>query len=307
VAREVRVRSKFGCVVCRSAICDYEHIDPEYADAKAHDPQAMCLLCGRCHGKVTRGRLSKATVLEKYLEVQASDDIKRPFDDFDLSGDLTLHLGSCTFHGARTLVEIDGEKVLAIEPPEEGSSFPTLTGYFTDASGRELLRIERNIWSGPATAWDVEVKGPTITVRPSRGVVGLRLRVDPPNEIFVEKLDMRVGDSHLQLQTDWLDIGRVQEGLEYNVGIEKMECFVPEVAVQVDAKGFPNPEFRELSIVGGEGIDLVGTGIRLGVGNGMMTVKGVRIERASKTETHLLWIPFEDNDVGYEGVLPPRL
>jgi hypothetical protein len=145
-----------------------------------------------------------------------------------------------------TLIAIDGEKVLAIEPPEEGSSFPTMTGYFTDASGRELLRIERNIWSGPATAWDVEVRGPTITVRPTRGVVGLRLHVEPPNEISIEQLGMRVGDSHLQLRSDWLDIGRVQEGLEYNVGIEKMECFVPEVAVQVDAKGFPNPEFREL-------------------------------------------------------------
>jgi len=303
----VRVRSKFGCVVCRSAICQYEHIDPPFADAKVHDPDSICLLCGRCHDKVTRGRLSKATVLRKYLEVQASDDIKRPFDDFDLSGDLTVHLGSCTFHGAKTLVEIDGEKVLAIEPPEKGSSFPSLTGYFTDAAGRELLRIDRSMWSGPATARDVRVKGTTITVRPTRGVVGLRLRVEPPSEIFVENLDMRVGESHLQLQSDWFDVGRVREGLEHYVGIERMECFGPEVAVQIDAKGYPNPEFRELSIVGGEGIDLVGTGIRLGVGNGMMTVKGVRIERATKAETHLLWIPFEDNDTGYAGVLPPRL
>jgi hypothetical protein len=91
------------------------------------------------------------------------------------------------------------------------------------------------------------------------------------------------------------------------MGIEKMECFGAEVAVQVDTKRYPSPEYRELSIVGGEGIDLVGTGVRLGVGNAMMTVKGVHIERATKTETYVLWIPLEANDTGYHGILPPRL
>jgi hypothetical protein len=239
--------------------------------------------------------------------VQSSDRVKRPFDDFDLEGDLSVRLGSCTFHGARTLVELNGQAVLAIQPPEEGSSFPALTGYFTDASGRELLRIEQNIWSGPSTAWDVEVKGATITVRPARGVIGLRLRVDPPNEIAVEKLDMRVGESHLELRSDSLAVRRIRPEVEFYMGIEKMECFGAEVAVQVDAKGYPSPEYRGLSIVGGEGIDLVGTGVRLGVGNGMMTVKGVHIERATKTETYVLWVPFDKNDTGYQGVLPPRL
>jgi hypothetical protein len=307
IRREVRVRSKFGCVVCRSAICDYEHIDPEFSEASNHDPSCICLLCGHCHDKVTRGQLSKATVLNRYRQVQSSEKVKRPFDDFDLNGDLTVRLGSCTFHGARKLVELNGETVLAIEPPEEGSSFPTLSGYFMDASGKELLRIEQNIWSGSSTAWDVEVKGATITVRPAPRVIGLRLRVNPPNEITVEKLDMRVGESHLELSSDWLAVERVRPDAEYYVGIEQMECFGAEVAVQVDTKRYPSPEYRGLRIVGGEGIDLVGTGVRLGVGNGMMTVKGVCIERATKTETYLLWIPFEEDDTGYEGVLPPRL
>jgi hypothetical protein len=39
---EIRRRSKFGCIKCRNAIYTYEHIDPLFVDAKAHDPNAMC-------------------------------------------------------------------------------------------------------------------------------------------------------------------------------------------------------------------------------------------------------------------------
>ena len=53
VKLDVRQRSKFGCVICRSAVCQYEHIDPEFADAKSHEAEHICLLCGSCHDKVT--------------------------------------------------------------------------------------------------------------------------------------------------------------------------------------------------------------------------------------------------------------
>jgi hypothetical protein len=86
VARKVRRRSKFGCVICRGAIYQYEHIDPEFKDATAHDPSHICLLCGGRHDRVTRGRISKATVSAKYAQVQASDQIRRPFEELDLSG-----------------------------------------------------------------------------------------------------------------------------------------------------------------------------------------------------------------------------
>lgn len=308
IQREVRVRLKFGCVVCRSAVCQYEHIDPEFSDAAEHDPNCICLLCGHCHDKVTRGLLSKATIQKRYRDVQTSDTAKRPFDDFHLeSGQLTVLLGSCIFHGARTLIEIDGETALAIEPPEDGASFPTLSGCFMDGSGNQLLRIERNIWSGPSTAWDVKVKGRTITAHPVPGVVGLKLRLDPPNQIAVETLDMRIGESHLALESDFLAVGRITPNEEYYVGIERMECHGAEVAIQVDTRTCPFPQLQELSIVGGVGIELVGTGIRLGVGNGSMAIKGLHIEHATKIQTVLLSIPFDEDSVGYRQVFPPRL
>ena len=71
VRRDVRHRSKFGCVVCRRGFYQYEHIDPPFEDAESHDPDHICCLCGSCHDSVTRGHLSKAMVIAAYRKVQA--------------------------------------------------------------------------------------------------------------------------------------------------------------------------------------------------------------------------------------------
>src|SRR5574337_274292 len=62
IKREVRQKCGFGCVVCGSAVYQYEHLEPLFPDAKNHDPNGIVLLCGGCHDRVTRGMLSKETI-----------------------------------------------------------------------------------------------------------------------------------------------------------------------------------------------------------------------------------------------------
>jgi hypothetical protein len=62
VVRSVRRHDGFGCVVCGSAIYTYEQIDPEFADAEAHEADKIALLCATHHDMVTRGLLSKETI-----------------------------------------------------------------------------------------------------------------------------------------------------------------------------------------------------------------------------------------------------
>src|SRR5437016_5533012 len=62
VRRQIRQECNFGCVCCGLAIAQYEHIDPEFHEAKEHDPAKMAYLCGGCHDRVTRGVWSKAKV-----------------------------------------------------------------------------------------------------------------------------------------------------------------------------------------------------------------------------------------------------
>lgn len=62
VKRKVRKDAGFGCVICGTAICEYEHVDPEWVNAVTHNPKFMTLLCGSCHSKKTRGIIGVDTV-----------------------------------------------------------------------------------------------------------------------------------------------------------------------------------------------------------------------------------------------------
>ncbi len=169
IKRQVRLNSKFGCVICRNAICHYEHIDPEFKDAKEHDPEKICLLCGGCHDKVTRGRISKNTVKRKYKEVQYNDNIKPPFDEFDLNSlNPIIKLGGGTFEFCNNLIVFGSEILLKIDKPEEGNSFPTISGCFYDSDGKKLLEISENIWECSTFHWDVTTEANRLTIFSSK-------------------------------------------------------------------------------------------------------------------------------------------
>lgn len=306
--REIRRRSKFGCVVCRCAFYQYEHIDPEFHEAHEHNPNYMCLLCGHCHDKVTRGSLSKSTVKRRYEEIQEKNDVGSPFDQFDLEHDnITVTLGSCIFKNAKALVVLNGEVILAIEPPEDQSAFPALSGYFSDSDGKELMRIERNEWIGPSIAWDMEIVGKEIFIRSAPKTIALHLRVLPPDVIEVVDLNMRVGNSHLVLREDLLLVGRISAEAEYYVGIERLECTGAEVCVSVDEKGIAIPRMERFTDIGGEGMELVGTGIKLAVGAAKRVVRGLVIEEATKFGTVITRFPLTTSLLGTSTAYPPRI
>lgn len=68
IARTIRKACGYGCVRCGMALYEYEHIDPEFAEAHKHNPERMALLCGSCHNAVTRKTLSKLAVKKARLE-----------------------------------------------------------------------------------------------------------------------------------------------------------------------------------------------------------------------------------------------
>lgn len=64
-----------------------------------------------------------------------------------------------------------------------------------------VLGLEENEWVGGFEAWDIEIVSQRIIVRRNKGRIVLRLRLDPPGRVVVERLDMRIRDSHI-LATD---------------------------------------------------------------------------------------------------------
>jgi hypothetical protein len=278
IALEVRRRSKFGCVVCRCAIYQYEHIDPEYTDAKSHDPDKICLLCGGCHDRVNRRRLSKETVKARYLEVQGTNEIHRPFEELDLSAqNICVELGTAKFEYARHLLRINERDLLSITPPKEGSSFPTLNGVFCDHTGREIFRITDNVWEGPIDAWDIRVVGTEVTVKSEGGRTALAFRIRAPDKIEISHLDMYLDNCHIVCGKQGLLVGQIHESGHTYIGIGGLTCKGAEIGIDVDTRSADRPIYSGLSIIGGEGIVLNGTGIRIAVGAGIMTIGDIKI------------------------------
>ena len=200
IKREVRQRSKFGCVMCRCAFYQYEHIDPPFETAREHSPDNICCLCGRCHDSVTRGRISKAAVRVAYNRVQgqSNEDAGPPIGPLDYhDGRAQLAIGGLVYASAvRTMLRYHGEDLITVRPGIDGEQ-GSISAVFTDDEGDIILRLVENEWVGDLENWDIEVTGARIVVRKKLGEIALAIRLEPPGRVVVERLDMRFWDGHL--------------------------------------------------------------------------------------------------------------
>ena len=211
VQREVRRRSKFGCVICREALTVYEHIIPTFADATEHNPENICLLCGTCHSAVTNGHRSKASVFATYkrIQSQSAEEAGHP------KGWLEFHQNSAelVIGGLRympmvkTILRYHGEDLIRIVPGD-GERPDTISAAFYDQNGQRTLELCENTWQASVDSWDVDLRGSRITVRMDPKHIALQLRLDPPGRIVIEHLDMRINDAHILVSETNYAVGR---------------------------------------------------------------------------------------------------
>lgn len=202
----VRQRCGFGCVICGLGIVQYEHVDPEFKNAKVHDPDAIALLCPQCHAKVTTGMWSKARV-KLAIRSPKCKQVGHTREFFDLvEGCPVLQFGGVLLFNCPTPIQVAGCPVFSVKPPEALGDPFLFSGTFTDSNGDVTLIIEDNEWKAFSTAWDVEVKGPTITIREGRGIIHLIIRVDPPKRLIVERLEMSLGGYRFEANGDFLRV-----------------------------------------------------------------------------------------------------
>ncbi len=190
VQLEVRQRCGFGCVVCGKAIYHYEHIDPEFADARAHDPSCITLLCGSCHDKGTRGILSKETIKQRNANPKCRE-VGFSFEAFDISTQpVEVILGTVVARNVRTLIRICGDDVFSIFPPQEDGQPFLINASFYDENGKPILWIKENEWRSSSNNWDVRVIGKHIKVRKAFGNLALVIRTEPPHRLVIERMNM---------------------------------------------------------------------------------------------------------------------
>lgn len=206
IRREVRRRCGFGCVICGLSLYDYEHFNPDFKDAKTHNPDGITLLCMQCNQKRRRGMLSVDTVVAanknpKSLQQGFSNEA---FDFGECPVEIVF--AGVTFKNCDHLIEVYGIPVLSINNPEEENAPYRLTGRFCDDAGEATLKIDNNVWSVGADNWDVECIGPRITIRKGLGDIVLILKSEPPRRLIVERINMQFEGVYFRGGGDTLEV-----------------------------------------------------------------------------------------------------
>lgn len=190
VAREVRKRCGFGCVVCGFGLYEYEHFNPVFAEAKEHNPNGITLLCPNHHGKKTRGGLSIERVRRANAKPKA---LQQGFasEKFDiLTDNPVIIIGTAKPTKTPVLLQIENEPILTIAPGEDEDEPFLITATLRDSNGRVILEIDKNEWKTPSDTWDCRTVGQRIEIRSKRGSIELILRQEPPHTIVIERLVM---------------------------------------------------------------------------------------------------------------------
>jgi hypothetical protein len=285
VKREVRRHSKFGCVICRQLICDYEHIDPPFAEASAHEVDKICLLCPTHHSEVTTGLLSKDQVNEAYERVRTDYSIKPPFYEMQLTGQkLALGIGDSLFEyipDQSSIINIDGEDLLHVKyerDPITGSVFPSPSARLYDQNGDKLLEIEDNEILFSKTVHDIKTHASIISVYTANSEYGVELIINPPSRVKLQRLHMLFKGIELLFDGNFAVRIPHQTGVVLEVGMPGLEAKGANAAVHYSSAPADLHTSSAL-FVGGVGATIPGTGLTFAKGAGSMNIKRIYVSQ----------------------------
>lgn len=87
-------------------------------------------------------------------------------------------------------LRINGEDIFSFAASEGDSAPFRLSAQLFDKEGAPVIVIVDNEWRTHCENWDVQAEGRKIAIRRGPRDIVLELRVEPPNRLVVERLDM---------------------------------------------------------------------------------------------------------------------
>ncbi|ANQ24292.1 hypothetical protein BA893_22025 [Vibrio natriegens] len=201
IRQQIRKDAGYGCVICGTLFCDFEHIDPEFNDAKKHDPAKMTLLCESCHGKVTGKRKSKRRVWEaKANPFCKTHGVLR--EEIEPCISPTFEMGSSLFHDVEIVLSVHGKPLMWLDSPSDKDEPFEVSAIFHDNEGKYVASLNRNQFTSILGSHDIWGKGTRIEIRPQKGVVGLTLNIEGDKPVNIERINMNYLGSSLVVDKD---------------------------------------------------------------------------------------------------------
>jgi hypothetical protein len=187
LAREVRQRCGFGCVICRSPIYDYDHIE-DYAVVREHTLFNLTLLCTTCHRKKKKQLLTKEQILSAVERLDregrtAPDEIYTNFISLDLGGNQIQNFSGSLFDifnfGTASL-RFDGQTYLSAE--------------ITEPNGEAAISIVDNCYTLCRSTWDIEYAGNHLTFRNISRNIFAEIEFDASNKCIRLRGQVEIAD-----------------------------------------------------------------------------------------------------------------
>lgn len=188
----VRKRDGFGCVLCGLGIYTYEHYNPEFKDAKFHDLNGICLLCGQCQDKTSKGLLSKETIAEGVKNPKCKQQ-GYTNEFFDLKFPIIIRFGNVQIHTDgnqdHSILTFCGEAIVKVKKQTPENLFQ-FSASFKDKHNNTSLQINKNEWITSTNNWDIKQIGNQLSIINDPLDTKIVILINPPHELIFQELDM---------------------------------------------------------------------------------------------------------------------
>ena len=204
--RKIRQDAGYGCVICGALFIQYEHIEPEFHDAKEHDPDRMTLLCGTHHDDVSYGRITKEMVWSARANPKNKQGgvISRSLYHQNIDTKIRFGNNYIGWGGAKifdSMLTIGGKPVLWFESDFEPCAPVRVCAIFHDVDGGAHAYINRNCFITTVSDYDIKAKGTRITISKGRTVI-LILNFPGGDTLGIERLKMSYKGTLVEVKTN---------------------------------------------------------------------------------------------------------
>lgn len=294
IKKIVRQNSKYGCVVpnCRNIIYEYEHLIPEFKDAKNHDPDAICLACPnhnpRKPGKKGEELYSKKQLINFYKMIKESNEplLLRNNDIFyGFDKNIRIQIGSLVCENISSIIEIDGKNIFSFNINPEKSIFAPdihFNGRFEKPNGKLLFEITQNEWSSNSEHGDLIYKNGILTIFGENQIPVFSVRKIPTeNTLIIDNLDLQVYPFRIYIENNDLIVARHDLTNDSFIAA-KIDCSIShqDAAIKLSSHNLSTKiDFGpdKISYSGAYGFNMENNGIKIASGEGISHIKRIHI------------------------------
>lgn len=200
VKRIIRKKDGYGCIFCGKIFIQYEHIDPQWSDAKEHDASKMALLCSSCHDEVTHKRISKIRVTKAKEDPFCKRNGFANGKFYPHPENMKIQIGNSIFGNTDIAITFEGKPLIWVTRDIHDENCPLqYSGIFFDSTGRKIAYLNKNTFIALIADCDFQAIESRIEVRAKEREINLVLKIQGDENLEITKINYKINNTKIIL------------------------------------------------------------------------------------------------------------